>query len=68
MSMASAQRAATYLRISLDQTGEGLAIARQRRECVKIIKQRGWKLVGEFVDNSISASDARKTDPVTTHS
>ncbi|MCV7037469.1 recombinase family protein [Mycolicibacterium moriokaense] len=61
--MASAQRAATYLRISLDQTGEGLAIARQRRECVKIIKQRGWKLVGEFVDNSISASDARKNRP-----
>lgn len=53
----------TYLRISLDLTGEGLAVARQREECNRIIKQRGWKSVGEFVDNSISASDARKNRP-----
>jgi site-specific DNA recombinase len=63
MSMASARRAVTYLRISLDQTGEGLAVARQRDDCAKIIKQRGWKQIGEYVDNSISASDARKNRP-----
>ncbi len=60
------RRAATYLRISLDQTGEGLAIARQREKCAKIIAQRGWKAVGEYSDNSISASDARKRGIVKT--
>ncbi|BCI54681.1 serine recombinase [Mycolicibacterium litorale] len=57
------RRAAVYLRISFDQTGEGLAVARQRAQCAQIIEQRGWKLVEEFVDNSISASDARKNRP-----
>lgn len=59
----SARRAAVYLRISLDQTGEGLAVARQREQCQQIIEQRGWTAVAEFVDNSISASDARKNRP-----
>ncbi len=57
------RRAAVYLRISLDQTGEGLAVARQREQCQQIIEQRGWTAVAEFVDNSISASDARKNRP-----
>ena len=57
------QRAVMYLRISLDHTGEGLAVARQRDECARIIGQRGWKHVGEYVDNSVSASDARKNRP-----
>lgn len=61
--MPPARRAVTYLRISLDQTGEGLAVARQRDDCVRIIKQRNWKHVKEFVDNSISASDSRKNRP-----
>lgn len=59
----TARRAAVYLRISLDHTGEGLAVARQREHCAQIIEQRGWTAVGEFVDNSISASDARKNRP-----
>ncbi|MCA2356759.1 recombinase family protein [Mycobacterium intracellulare] len=57
------RRAAVYLRISLDHTGEGLAVARQREQCQQIIEQRGWTAVAEFVDNSISASDARKNRP-----
>lgn len=61
--MSNSRRAALYLRISLDQTGEGLAVARQREQCAQIIAQRGWTLAGEFVDNSISASDARKNRP-----
>lgn len=60
----SPRRAAVYLRISLDQTGEGLAIARQREQCKQIITQRGWTLaLPEFVDESISATDARKNRP-----
>ncbi len=61
--MTITRRAAIYLRISLDQTGEGLAVARQREQCQQIIEQRGWTAVAEFVDNSISASDARKNRP-----
>lgn len=57
------RRAVFYLRISLDATGEGLAIDRQRAECQRIARQRGWRVVGEYVDNSISASDARKNRP-----
>lgn len=62
-SAASPRRAALYLRISLDQTGEGLAIDRQRKECQRIARQRRWRVVDEYVDNSISASDARKNRP-----
>ncbi|MEA5454503.1 recombinase family protein [Sinomonas sp. JGH33] len=56
-------RAAIYLRISLDRTGEGLAVERQREACMQIIRQRGWAVAGEYVDNSVSASDARKSRP-----
>ena len=56
-------RAALYLRISLDATGEMLAVERQREDCLKLCSDRGWEVVGEFVDNSISASDARKKRP-----
>lgn len=59
----SSRNAAVYLRISLDATGEGLAVERQRKECQAIVAARGWKAVGEYVDNSISASDAKKHRP-----
>jgi DNA invertase Pin-like site-specific DNA recombinase len=49
-------RACIYLRISLDQTGEGLAHERQREDCLAIVKRRGWTLVGEYTDE-VSASD-----------
>lgn len=50
-------RAAVYLRISLDATGEQLAVERQLQDCMKIVDTRGWQLVGEpYRDNSISAS------------
>jgi site-specific DNA recombinase len=56
-------RYATYLRISIDRTGEELAVERQREDCERIAQEHGWKLVGEYVDNSIIASDRRKTRP-----
>lgn len=49
-------KAVIYLRQSLDRTGEGFAIDRQRAECMSLIKSKGWSLVGEYVDNSVSAS------------
>nr|WP_273482820.1 recombinase family protein [Kribbella italica] len=61
--MKLSRRAALYLRISLDATGEMLAIDRQREDCRRICDERGWTIVGEYVDNSVSASDARKKRP-----
>ena len=57
------RRAAVYLRISLDQTGEGLAIDRQREQCEQILSQRGWTLALPPFEDSLSASDARKNRP-----
>lgn len=57
------RRAAVYLRISRDLTGEGLAIDRQRELCHGILKQKGWEIADEYVDDSISAYDRRKHRP-----
>lgn len=56
-------RCAIYLRQSLDLAGDGLAVTRQREDCRKIAADRGWTIVGEYIDNSISASDRRKHRP-----
>ncbi|HEX6520079.1 MAG TPA: recombinase family protein, partial [Streptosporangiaceae bacterium] len=49
-------RCVIYLRVSLDATGEQLAIQRQREDCRKIATARGWTVVAEYIDNSVSAS------------
>jgi site-specific DNA recombinase len=49
-------RAAVYLRISQDKTGEELGVSRQREDCAALIAQRGWAPVGEFCDNDVSAA------------
>lgn len=48
-------RAGVYLRQSLDRTGEGLAVARQREDCLRLCAQRDWDPV-EYEDNDTSAS------------
>lgn len=55
-------RAALYLRVSLDATGEHLAVDRQRDICMSRFGDRGWE-VTEYIDNSVSASNARKRRP-----
>ncbi|MGZ4436910.1 MAG: recombinase family protein [Nocardioidaceae bacterium] len=55
-------RCAIYVRISLDRTGEGLAVERQREDCRRIAHERGWTVVDEYQD-SVSASDRRKQRP-----
>jgi site-specific DNA recombinase len=57
------RRAAIYVRISLDSTGEGLGVQRQQEDAEAIIAGRGWTLAGVYTDNSISASDAKKFRP-----
>jgi len=44
-------------------TGEQLALQRHREDCQHIAKQRGWLVVAEYVDHSITASDRRKRRP-----
>lgn len=56
-------RAVLYLRQSLDAVGDELAIRRQRADCQRIATERGWEILTEYVDNSISASDRRKVRP-----
>lgn len=56
-------RCAVYLRVSLDPTGEGLAVDRQREDCRKLAEQRGWEIYDEYVDNSVSAFDKSKHRP-----
>lgn len=46
---------ALYARISSDQSGEGLGVARQLEDCRRIAAERGWAVFDEYVDNDISA-------------
>lgn len=52
----TSRRAAIYLRISRDDQATGLAVERQREDCLAIIAARGWELAEEYVDNAVSAS------------
>ena len=57
------KNAVVYLRISQDEQGTGLAVERQREDCLNIITARGWAFVGEYVDNAVSASKRRVSRP-----
>lgn len=52
-------RAALYLRQSLDRDGRSEGIDRQRTRCRERAEARGWEIVGEYVDNDVSASKPR---------
>ena len=49
-------RAAVYLRQSVDVTGECIAIASQQALCDRLAQERGWPVVGHYVDNDRSAT------------
>ncbi|HEU0191429.1 MAG TPA: recombinase family protein [Mycobacterium sp.] len=51
-------RAGMYLRISLDRDGRQLAVSRQREDCLKLCRSKGWEPV-EYCDNSVSATSGR---------
>ena len=55
-------KAAIYLRISRDLTKRGEAIDRQREDCETTCAVKGWEIVGEYIDRSISAYSG-KTRP-----
>jgi site-specific DNA recombinase len=53
-------KALVYLRISQDRTGERAGVDRQRDDCLKRAKERGWEVVGIETDNDISAAGKRR--------
>lgn len=57
------RKAAIYLRISQDREMDGLAIERQREDCLALVREEGWEVVETYVDQSISATDASKVRP-----
>ncbi|MGH8571086.1 MAG: recombinase family protein, partial [Gammaproteobacteria bacterium] len=55
-----------YTRQSLDRNGDGLAVARQQKDCLNLCRDRGWTVVRDSVtgkeavtDNDISASNGQ---------
>lgn len=63
MSTSEPMRAAIYLRISQDRELDGLAIERQREDCERLLKQRGWEAAETYVDQSVSATDRTRIRP-----
>ena len=59
-SMSARVKCALYLRQSLDLTGEGLAVDRQREDDRKLAARRGWQITAERVDNDISAAGKKR--------
>src|SRR4051812_12267006 len=59
-STAPTPRAVVYCRVSLDKTGQGLAVDRQREDCVALASVKGWTVVDTFTDNSVSAAGKKK--------
>ena len=56
-------RAFVYLRQSLDRTGEGAAVTRQKEDCLRLCVERGWDVVRIWSENDTSAS-SQKPRPV----
>ncbi|MBQ0848009.1 recombinase family protein [Streptomyces sp. BH-SS-21] len=50
-----ARKVAIYTRISRDDEGEGLGVARQREDCERLVDLRGWSLAKIYEDNDVSA-------------
>ncbi|MEJ2860538.1 recombinase family protein [Actinomycetospora flava] len=55
-----ALRAAAYLRISSDRSGDELGVTRQREDVRGLVERRGWSHAGEYVDNDTSAAGKRR--------
>ncbi len=51
----TAQRAAVYLRISNDPTGQEAGVTRQREDCTELAAKLGVEVVTAYEDNDISA-------------
>jgi site-specific DNA recombinase len=52
--------AAIYARISSDQDGTALGVARQLEDCRALARQLGWSIGEEYVDNDVSAYPGKR--------
>lgn len=50
-----APKVAIYARISRDDEGDGLGVARQREDCERLAELRGWDIAKVYEDNDVSA-------------
>lgn len=57
--MAEDVTAGIYTRLSLDRTGEGLAVQRQESACRDVAQTRGWTVAGVYEDNDTSATSGK---------
>ncbi|MER7576133.1 recombinase family protein [Streptomyces sp. NPDC126514] len=53
--LAVSPRVAVYTRISRDDEGDGLGVARQREDCERLVDLRGWAVAKVYQDNDVSA-------------
>ncbi len=61
MNPAPVRRCALYARLSITKE-ESVSIARQLESCRKYAEARGWEIVGEFIDDGVSATANRPED------
>jgi site-specific DNA recombinase len=57
-----AMRVGVYLRISKDDEGDGLGVARQEKECRALVKSRGWEVAEVYPENNRSAYNGTRTE------
>jgi site-specific DNA recombinase len=50
-------RAALYVRISADRTGEAAGVERQEASSRKLAEAKGWRIVDTYRDNDLSATE-----------
>lgn len=58
--MGRVRRAGLYVRISDDREGAGLGVERQEEDCRKLAESLGWRVVGVYSDNDISAYSGKR--------
>ncbi|MFJ9369233.1 recombinase family protein [Nocardia sp. NPDC101769] len=56
-------RAVIYLRVSLDTSGEGLAVERQPEDCKRIAEARDWSICEIYTEKPVSAFAEAKKRP-----
>lgn len=57
--MSTVQSCGVYARISRDDDGSALGVARQLQDCEREAERRGWPISRKFIDNDVSASSGR---------
>lgn len=53
-------RAAIYARVSTEDQVDGTSLGDQRKICRSLIDQRGWTMVGEFVDEGVTGTKRQR--------